>query len=58
MKERRERTMGDFVSDVAIDYDPLDAVIRERFNSERHPERSVDGDDPYDRDLFEEDPDD
>lgn len=58
MKERRERVMGDFVTDAATEYDPLDAVIRERFNAERHPELSVDGTDRWNLDLFEEDPDD
>lgn len=33
----------------------LDAAIAARFKMERHPEESVDGDDPWDRDLFEED---
>lgn len=53
MKQRRERTMGDFVTDAA-ETDPLDYVIAERFRAERHPERSVDGDDEWARDLFDE----
>ena len=54
MKARRQRAMGDFSADSATEIDPLDYVIAERFRAERHPERSVDGDNPYDRDLFEE----
>lgn len=50
MKERRQRVMGDFVTEI----DPLDLVIAERFRAERHPEASVDGDDRWDRDLFDE----
>lgn len=51
MKERRQRVMEDFATEIS----PLDYVIAERFRSERHPEASVDGDDCWDRDLFEED---
>lgn len=54
MKERRQRTMGDFSADAASEIDPLDYVIAERFRAERHPEKSVDGDDPWDIDLFDE----
>ena len=54
MKERRQRTMGDFTTEAPAELDPVDYVIAERFRAERHPERSVDGDNPYDRDLFEE----
>ena len=46
--------MGDFVSDAATEIDPLGYVIAERFRSERHPERSVDGDNPWELDLFDE----
>lgn len=56
MKERRERTMGDFVTDVPVNTDPLDYVISERFEMERHPEASVDGDSPWERDPFEGEP--
>lgn len=49
MKERRERTMRELLED-----DQLDYAIRERFKMERHPEQSVDGDDPWARDLFDE----
>lgn len=55
MKERRQRAMGDFAREAVTEPDPLDYVIAERFRAERHPERSVDGDNPYDIDLFEED---
>lgn len=54
MKERRQRTMGDFQSDAASELNPLDYVIAERFRAERHPEASVDGDDRWGYDLFEE----
>ena len=54
MKERRQRVMGDFVTDAATEPDPLDYVIAERFRTERHPEASVDGDDRWDLDLFPE----
>lgn len=57
MKERRQRVMGDFSSDSATEIDPLDYVIAERFRAERHPEQSVDGDDRWGIDLFEEDED-
>lgn len=46
--------MGDFTSEAASEHSPLDYVIAERFRSERHPEVSVDGDNPWERDLFEE----
>lgn len=49
MKERRERTMRELMDDLE-----LDAAIRERFKMERHPEESVDGDDPWARDMFDE----
>lgn len=54
MKERRQRTMADFTADAASEIDPLDYVIAERFRAERHPERSVDGEHPWDFDPFEE----
>ena len=54
MKERRERVMGDFQTDALIGPNLLDYVIAERFRTERHPEASVDGDNPWERDLFEE----
>lgn len=55
MKERRQRTMGDFTSEASgAGYDPLDYVIKERFAAERHPEASVDGDDRWDYDPFQE----
>jgi hypothetical protein len=54
VKERRQRVMGDFVTDVPTEIDPLDYVIAERFRTERHPEASVDGDDRWNLDLFEE----
>jgi hypothetical protein len=53
VKERRERTMGDFTTEAAVSIDPLDYMIAERFRAERHPERSVDGDDRYERDPFD-----
>lgn len=53
MKERRQRTMGDFIADAATEVNPLDYVIAERFRAERHPVHSVDGDNPWERDLFE-----
>lgn len=52
MKERRQRVMGDFISDTPTEIDPLDFVIAERFRSERSPEHSVDGDDRWNLDLF------
>lgn len=54
MKERRQRTMGDFTTEAATEIDPLDHIIAERFAAERHPEASVDGDSRWDYDLFEE----
>lgn len=54
MKERRQRVMGDFISDTPTEIDPLDFVIAERFRSERSPEHSVDGDDRWNLDLFPE----
>lgn len=33
----------------------LDFAIQDRFKEERHPTRTVDGDDEWDRDLFDED---
>jgi hypothetical protein len=54
MKERRQRVMGDFTTEAATEIDPIDYVIAERFKSERHPEQSVDGDDRWAYDLFEE----
>ena len=53
MKERRQRTMADFTADANTAPDPLDAVIADRFHAERHPEESVDGDDRWERDLYE-----
>lgn len=47
--------MGDFQADAASELNPLDWAIAERFQAERHPEKSVDGDDEWDRDLFGED---
>lgn len=44
--------MGDFSADAASEIDPLDHVIAERFRPERHPEVSVDGDDPWAFDPF------
>ncbi len=52
MKERRQRVMGDFVSDAASETDPLECAIAERFRSERYPEASVDGDSRWDYDPF------
>lgn len=49
--------MGDFTTEAATEPDPLDYVIAERFRAERHPAVSVDGDDPWDQDLFAEDED-
>ncbi len=54
MKERRQRTMGDFTTEAATTPDPLDYVIAQRFKAERHPEASVDGDSRWDYDPFEE----
>ena len=54
MKERRQRTMGDFTTEAATEIDPLDHIIAERFAAERHPEASVDGDDRWAYDPFEE----
>lgn len=53
MKERRERTMGDFTTEGVTELDPLDYVIKERFRAERHPEQSVDGDDRWEMDLYD-----
>ena len=39
MKERRERGLAEILEDRDLDF-----AIRDRFNSERHPEESVDGD--------------
>lgn len=47
--ERYQRTMKEILADL-----DLDDVIEVRFRMERRPERTVDGDDPWDRDLFEE----
>jgi hypothetical protein len=52
MKERRERVMNELLEDQLLDY-----AIQDRFKMERHPEKSVDGDDPYERDLFAEEDD-
>lgn len=49
MKVRRERPRAE-----AMEAYELDLAIRERFNAERHPEQSVDGDDPWDLDPFAE----
>lgn len=49
MKGRRERQLAE-----AVEAYELDLAIRERFKTERHPEESVDGDDRWSRDLFEE----
>lgn len=49
MKERRERTLKEILEDVDLDF-----AIRDRFKAERHPTRSVDGDDPWAFDPFEE----
>lgn len=54
MKERRQRTMGDFTTEAATTPDPLDYLIAQRFKAERHPETSVDGDNRWDYDPFEE----
>lgn len=48
MKERRERTMREIRED-----ETLDRAVLERFKTERHPEASVDGDDRWERDLYE-----
>lgn len=53
MKERRQRTMADFQADAASETNPMDYVIAERFRAERHPERSVDGDDRWESDLYD-----
>lgn len=50
MKERRDRTMRDMLEEME-----LEIAIRERFKYERHPEASVDGENPWDRQLFAED---
>lgn len=42
MKERRERALKEILEDRDTDF-----AIRDRFKSERHPERSVDGDYPW-----------
>lgn len=49
VKERRERTLKEILEE-----QDLDLAIRDRFNTERHPEVSVDGDDPWDLDPFKE----
>lgn len=49
MKERRERTLKELVADME-----LDQAIAERFRMERCPEVSVDGDDRWELDLFDE----
>lgn len=42
MKERRDRSLREILDDRDMDF-----AIRDRFKSERHPEKSVDGDDEY-----------
>ena len=49
MAGRRERSW-EWISETL----ELEASIRERFKSERYPEESVDGEDRWDRDPFEE----
>lgn len=48
MKRRRDRTMREIIED-----EDTDRAIRERFHMERHPEQSVDGDDRWARDPFD-----
>lgn len=52
MKERRERVMNELLEDQLLDF-----AIQDRFKMERHPAASVDGDNPWDRDLFAEEED-
>jgi len=51
MKERRQRTMAELRKE-----QELDRSIQERFKMERRPQQSVDGDNPWERDLFEGEP--
>jgi hypothetical protein len=51
MKDRRQQAMRDLRKDLE-----LDRVVQERFKMERRPEASVDGDNPWERDLFEDEP--
>lgn len=49
MEERRDCSWKDLRENLELSY-----AIQERFKMERHPEASVDGDNPWDRDLFDE----
>lgn len=51
MKERRQRTVREMMQD-----QKLDDAIRERFKLERQGADSVDGDDRWELDLFDEEP--
>lgn len=51
MKERRERTMAELLWELEPE-----RAIQERFTMERRPEPSVDGDNEWERDLFEGEP--
>jgi hypothetical protein len=51
MKERFQQSMAEMLADL-----DLDSAIQQRFKMERHPSATVDGDDPWTRDLFEEEP--
>lgn len=50
MKERYQRTVREMLEEAELDW-----AIADRFKEERHPTRTVDGDDEWDRyDLFAE----
>jgi len=51
VKEQRERTMAELLRE-----EELERAIQERFTMERRPEASVDGDNEWERDLFEGEP--
>lgn len=48
MRERFQQSMAEMLADL-----DLEAAIEQRFKMERHPPATVDGDDPWTRDLFE-----
>jgi len=50
MKECRQLTMAELRKE-----QELDRSIQERFKMERRPQQSVDGDNPWERDPFEDD---
>lgn len=48
MKDRYQQSMAEMLAEM-----DLDSAIEQRFKMERHPPATVDGDDPWERDLFE-----